>query len=106
MNLSEVFKGCVLGGWMENRCTKLTLFSFMCFILQLKVFSLDLYVNISNHKNLTGWESHTLPEQSVSHGDFVCAVDGKRTYRDRLREVQTVLEESLKCTAFHFSWQC
>jgi len=47
---------------MENRCTKLTLFSFMCFIVQLKVFSLGLYVNISNHKNLTGWESHTLPE--------------------------------------------
>lgn len=47
---------------MENRCTKPALFSFMCFILELKVFSLELYVNISNHENLTVWESHTLPE--------------------------------------------
>lgn len=26
VNLSQVFKECVLCGWMENRCTKLTLF--------------------------------------------------------------------------------
>lgn len=75
---------------MENRCTKLTLVSFTCFILQLKVFSLELYVNISNHENLTGWESHTLPGKSVSHSDYVCAVAGKGTYRDRLWEAQMV----------------